>query len=489
MKSSTFLVATLLCGCQSVWGSLSIPNPENCVASPDLCLADEVCDPQDQICHPALAMYAVNPSLTPTSGGGSVRILGERFLPGVEVLWQEQKIPDVQYVSSIELSFSRPASKDGSWWTPIALRNPTGQAVKRTDLFSYYSEAARFSIQRYGEPRSARRLAIGDFNRDGKLDVAFVTGNEPAIAVCLGQGNGTLQPATYLTLGDSTQSGQDIQSVDADGDGMLDLLVTTAGLIQTFRGDGKGSFVAGPSIQTGTRPEQIVWTKLSPSPQRTLMVSDAMDRTLSLLTLKSDGSYERSMVISTGTFIAESAACDTSGDGTDELYWVDGPGELHVAQKSGTGDFTQSIVPAPGCAAAGLTCRDLNQDGRPDLLLTCAKGLLPIYNTNSVLATGNLLEAGRSPSARVLAEDISGDGWPDIIFGDKTQSASLVMLSNRQGGYLSPSVIYPESVGVGVNSVVYYATDIDADHKPDVLIGYPFALSPSTIAIALNRSL
>jgi hypothetical protein len=37
--------------------------------------------------------------------------------------------------------------------------------------------------------------------------------------------------------------------------------------------------------------------------------------------------------------------------------------------------------------------------------------------------------------------------------------------------------------------VVYYATDIDADHKPDVLIGYPFALSPSTIAIALNRSL
>jgi hypothetical protein len=488
MKSSTFLVATLLCGCQSVWGSLSIPNPENCVASPTLCLADEVCDSLDQLCHPALAMYAVNPNQTPTSGGGSVRILGERFLPGVEVLWQDQKIPSVQYVSSIELSFSLPASKDGAWWTPIALRNPTGQTVKRTDLFSYYSEAAGFSLDPFKDPRSAKKLTTGDFNSDGKVDIAFVAGSEPTIVIGLGQGDGTLHNVSYLTIGNAAQNGQDILSTDTDGDGTLDLIVSASGSVYSFRGDGKGGFVRGPSILTGSRPEQLIWTKRSASPQRTLMVTDGTDQTLSLVNIQNDGSYERGKVIVTGTFIVEAVSCDTSGDGIDELYWVDTSGQLHVAQAAGSGEFALNAVPAASCVANGLTCRDLNQDGRPDLLLSCSKGLLPIYGSSTGLAVGNLLEAGRSPSSHVLAEDISGDGWPDILFGDKTQNASLVMLSNRQGGYLSPAVIDPSTVGMGQNSVVYQVADMDGDHKPDVLIATPFALSPSTVQIALNRS-
>lgn len=488
MKHYAFSVAVLLCGCQSVWGSLSIPNPENCVSSPSLCLADEVCDPHDQICHPALTIYAVSPSMAPTKGGGTVRILGERFLPDVQVSWQGQPIPDVQYVSPIELLIPLPATQAQTWLTPITVRNPTGQTVTRSDLFSYYSDSIQFAASRYSEPRSAINMAIGDFNRDGKKDVAFVSNSNSAVAICLGKGDGTIVAASYIASGSASRSTQDVQTLDVDGDGNLDLVVSAADSVQTYRGDGKGGFSAGPSIATGSTPSRLSWTKLSPSPQRTLMVSDSTDMTLTLLTLRSDGTYTRNNTIPTGSMIAESTACDTSGDGIDELYWIDPSGSLHVAQPKGVSDFLLGTVPIAGCVAQGMTCRDLNQDGRTDLLLTCQNGLLPIYGQAGGMAPGSLLALGRSPSAHVLAEDVSGDGWPDIVFGDQGQKATMTMLSDRKGGYQNPALILSEPVGLGVNSALFRVADMDGDHRPDVLIGFPFTLPLTTIAVMLNRS-
>lgn len=484
MKNQLCFVSAFLFGCQSVWGSLSIPNPENCVSSPSQCLADEVCDPQDQICHPALAMYAVSPSLSLTVGGGSVRILGERFLPNVKVGWQGQPVADVQYVSPIELSFTLPAAQAGDWYTPITLTNPTGQAVTRSDLFSYYSDEVRFSLNQYNEPRSARNIASGDFNSDGKMDLAVIANSSTEIAICLGNGDGTIRSPTFVASGGA----RDLLTLDVDGNGNLDLIVSGSGTVRTYFGNGKGGFTVGPSIPTGSLPEQLVWTKLSVGPERTLLVSDSVDKTLSLLTIHSDGTYTNRQTISTGVQMSEVAACDTSGDGIDELYFVDRVDGLHVAKANGSTDYSVGVVPLSGCVALGLTCRDLNQDGRMDLLLACQNGLLPIYGQAGGMLTGAMLESGSALSTHVMAEDLNGDGWPDLVFGDQTQKATLVKLSDRRGGYLLPSVLQYEAVGMGANSVLYRVADMDRDHKPDVLLGYPFAGMTTSVAIAMNRS-
>jgi hypothetical protein len=89
---------------------------------------------------------------------------------------------------------------------------------------------------------------LGDFNGDGKLDLAMNGGDDGACghvgtSVALGNGDGTFQtPVSY----DPVYTASQIQAVDLNGDGKLDL-VTSA--ICTLLGSGNGTFTQGGCTQ------------------------------------------------------------------------------------------------------------------------------------------------------------------------------------------------------------------------------------------------
>ena len=81
-------------------------------------------------------------------------------------------------------------------------------------------------------------VAIGDFNRDGHLDVAFPN------AVCLGNGDGTFQPL----LATPAATGRGIATADINGDGKLDLITDT---VNVALGNGDGTFTSGFGFNLG----------------------------------------------------------------------------------------------------------------------------------------------------------------------------------------------------------------------------------------------
>ena len=135
-----------------------------------------------------------------------------------------------------------------------------------------------------------------------------------------------------------------------------------------------------------------------------------------------------------------------------------------------------------------MSLADLNFDGRLDLVVSCNKGLLTFRNQAGTLVPDPLLLPSRSPSAHLLATDLSGDGWPDIVFGDTVALSTFALLADRQGGYLPPTLVTTDSADSLFNSSLYAVSDFDGDHKPDLAIGNPSASNPVKVIIATNRS-
>ncbi len=202
-----------------------------------------------------------------------------------------------------------------------------------------------------------RSVALGDVNRDGKLDL--LAGNDGYAGVLLGTGDGTFKPA--VTYG----SGASITVGDVNSDGKPDLLAaeqsSSSGAVSVLLGNGDGTFPPAASYPTG-------------------------------------GQYARSV-----------AVADVNGDGKPDLavanlfgIW---PDQRAVGVLSGNGDgtFQPAVIFDSGanetfCVAA----RDLNKDGRPDLVVVNASGLgLGVLLNNSQTqkgTTSTILTSNLNPS-------------------------------------------------------------------------------------------
>jgi len=75
----------------------------------------------------------------------------------------------------------------------------------------------------HGVPgNGASFVAVGDFNGDGKTDVAAIGSFADTVAIHLGNGDGTFQTPVSYEVGGGPES---LIAIDLNGDGHLDLAV------------------------------------------------------------------------------------------------------------------------------------------------------------------------------------------------------------------------------------------------------------------------
>ena len=103
-------------------------------------------------------------------------------------------------------------------------------------------------------------MAVGDFNGDGKLDVAlggYVSSTQEVVQIELGKGDGTFTTGQTINMAPNLNA-TGITTGDFDGDGKLDLAVisNTANQVYFYKGSGTGTFTSSASVTVGTSP----WT-------------------------------------------------------------------------------------------------------------------------------------------------------------------------------------------------------------------------------------
>lgn len=142
-------------------------------------------------------------------------------------------------------------------------------------------------------------LAAGDFNNDGKIDIAVANVNNNAVSVLLGNGDGSFQSAvSYSTGGGLVPSS--ILTLDINGDGILDLAVANQGSsnVSIMIGNGDGTFQESPASappslfptvatvsgqSLGRSPVSIVAADVNGDGRLDLLTADNTDNVVSVM--------------------------------------------------------------------------------------------------------------------------------------------------------------------------------------------------------------
>src|SRR3989454_1109730 len=107
------------------------------------------------------------------------------------------------------------------------------------------------SPRNFGGGSSPRSVAVGDFNGDRKQDLAVANAGSTTVSVLLGNGDGTFQPAASFVVG--TNGPWSVAVGDFNGDGKQDLAAANYGspTVSVLLGNGDGTFQRSEERRVG----------------------------------------------------------------------------------------------------------------------------------------------------------------------------------------------------------------------------------------------
>jgi uncharacterized repeat protein (TIGR01451 family) len=274
-------------------------------------------------------------------------------------------------------------------------------------------------------------VAAGDFNRDARLDLAVGRTGVSKVAILLGNGDGTFQSAVSYATGTNPRS---VAAGDFDRDGKLDLAVASRGAnsVSILRGSGTGTFEAPVSYATGTSPESVAIGDFNRDGRADLVVANSGSANVSLLLGNAGGTFASAVQFGAGTTPYAVIADDLDNDGRTDIAVANaGSHSVSVLLANGNATFQAAANHPVGNAPHGLAAVDLNRDGRLDLVTANdgSNGIsLLIAAGGGAYGPASASNAGTSPSA-IAAGDFNRDGKPDLAVTASGASAVAVLLN------------------------------------------------------------
>ena len=283
-------------------------------------------------------------------------------------------------------------------------------------------------------------IVVGDFNGDRNMDVAVTnSGSANTVSVLLGNGDGTLQTATLFPTGVNPVS---LATADLNADGKLDLVVCNfdAGTVSVLLGNGDGTFQPETEFTVGAGPSSVVVGDFNGNGKLDLAVSNQNANTVSVLRGNGDGTFRNKVDVTVGTAPTWLAAADFNGDSVLDLATANSGGSsVSVLIGKPNGSFQSQVTYGTLSTPEALAPGDVNGDGKLDLAVVDAT------NISMLLGNGDGTFARRADYAAkkylgLAAGDFNGDGRLDFaaVGGTKVVDAllqSTVSLSSTSASF------------------------------------------------------
>jgi hypothetical protein len=214
-------------------------------------------------------------------------------------------------------------------------------------------------------------IESGDFNGDKKLDLIIL--NSDYISVFLNNGNGTFRgPINTKLVGSALGIG------DFDRDGTLDLAVThstdTSARLTILLGNGDGTFREGASYSIPTDPKSVAVADFRGDGLLDLAIADFSGAPgVTVLLGNGDGTFEGGVTY-TSDFAIWATIGDFNGDGKPDLivsnfsYNGYSTGSVSVLLGNGDGTFQPQLVFPADAESGFVAVGDFNGDHKLDVV-------------------------------------------------------------------------------------------------------------------------
>jgi hypothetical protein len=361
------------------------------------------------------------------------------------------------------------------------------------------------------QPGAACGFAVGAISSGGYPAIAANCGYLDQVPLYLGNGTGSFSGPIYVYM-----PGETVTAIaDVNGDGIPDL-VNSYGYVALGEGHAKFKAPVHYPIQTtasGTGPGNVVPAHL---------------RSPSLVDLVAAGSGALSVLLNTGnkgfedgrwTTLPSGAGCgaaaDFNGDGKPDLAVNTSQG---ISVLLGTGSALSPFTPGTAIPLSGADClvtADLNGDRIPDLLVPSAgamnaylgkgdgtftlksstplsasgyvavadfnhDGKLDFATSSNLLALGNGDGTFQTPVPLVanpplglftdlVAGDLNGDGWPDLVLTNWYYTSTIyILLNNQHGGFTQSTITACKEPFCYPSGIVL--ADVNGDGNLDLIV-------------------
>jgi hypothetical protein len=344
-------------------------------------------------------------------------------------------------------------------------------------------------------------VITADFNGDGKLDLAVANpGSDPAseantqgsVSILLGNGDGSFAPKVDYPAGTKSAG---LISGDFNGDGKLDLAVTNFGSssISVLLGKGDGTFNPKNDITVAQTPAFIATGDFNRDGKLDLVFTNFLDSAFTIMLSKGDGSFLTGTEFPGGVKPVGIAVADfnrdgfldvaTTSTGDDTLTPAIKP-EVHLEYGKGDGSLdTQNQKGfAIGLDPLWLSAVDFNGDGSPDLAVATEDFVSILLNIDGLFSpkTDFGLNA-HGDLAGLAAGDLNGDGNIDLVATNGSSPAISFLPGNGRGGFA------PRRGGVALAGTPTGAAvgDFNGDGRLDVAVAIA---TSNVVSVFINNS-
>ncbi len=316
----------------------------------------------------------------------------------------------------------------------------------------------------------AGALASAQLNGDTFADLIVVSQNgvQDTINVYMSMGNGSFQAPTAYPAGSTPAA---VTTGDLNGDGKQDIAVATysGGTARVYLNNGNGTFATGVAYQTASTGNGIVAADLNGDGSLDLATSNQFSSAASVLLNNGDGTFKPYTQYPTGTNPQGIQSLDVNGDGWLDLAVLSNDGGVvSILPNNGAASFFNRVDYPIAAIAYGLTSADFNGDGKLDLATSSyrASGISFLFGSGTSFANQLQSYTIGKYVTDVAAADVNGDGLVDAVTADSSQNKVGISLNQGNAVFgaatLLPAVNGPKRI---------MARDLTGDGRPDLVVG------------------